>query len=114
MNTKEKMMMQPMNEYVAAMLKQRNKGTEDCITTTEYARELGMTAHELNKSLIDMDVMMRRDGQLKLTIKYQEKGYTKNRSSFKYTRQGQLKEIVFPVWTSKGVEFLNKKLGIRK
>ncbi len=114
MNTIEKMTVQPMNEFVAKMLQERNKGTEDCITTTEYARGLGMTAHDLNISLIDMNILMRRDGQVKLTLKYQEKGYTKTRSSFKYTRQGQLKEIVYPVWTPKGVEFLNKKLGLKK
>ena len=34
MNTKEKMAVQPTNEFVAEMLKKRNKGTEDCTLTS--------------------------------------------------------------------------------
>ena len=45
---------------------------------------------------------------------YQERGYTMNRSCFKYNKRGQLVEIVYPVWTSKGVDFLRKKLNIKK
>lgn len=29
-------------------------------------------------------------------------------------KRGQLVEIVYPVWTSKGVDFLRKKLNIKK
>ena len=42
MNAMEKMAVQPTNEVVAKMLKDRNKGTEDCVTTSEVAREWGM------------------------------------------------------------------------
>jgi hypothetical protein len=51
---------------------------------------------------------------LELTLKYQDRGLTKNRSTFRYTRQGQLIEIVYPVWTPQGVEFLHKLLRIKK
>lgn len=114
MNTKEKMAVQPTNEVVAKMLKERNRGTEDCVTASEIAREIGMTAPLLNRTLIDLGVMKRTGGELKLTLKYQDMGYTKTRSTFKYSRQGQLKEIVYPVWTELGVAFLKKKLGIKK
>ena len=101
MNKKEQMAVQPTNEIVADMLRQRNKGTEDCITTSEYARKIGMNAPDLNRFL-------------QLTLKYQERGLTKNRSTFKYSRMGQLKEIVYPVWTPKGVAFLNKFLNVKQ
>lgn len=114
MNTKEKMAVQPTNEIVAQMLKQRNKGTEDCTTTSEFAAGIGMKAPDLNHALIDLGVLKRTGGQLELTLKYQDRGLTKNRSTFRYTRQGQLIEIVYPVWTPQGVEFLHKLLRIKK
>lgn len=114
MNKKEKMAVQPTNEFVANMLRQRNKGTEDCITTSEYARKIGMNAPDLNRFLEDQNVIQRKNGLLQLTLKYQERGLTKNRSTFKYSRMGQLKEIVYPVWTPKGVAFLNKFLNVKQ
>ena len=57
MNKKEQMAVQPTNEIVADMLRQRNKGTEDCITTSEYARKIGMNAPDLNRFLEDQNVM---------------------------------------------------------
>ena len=114
MNTKEKMAVQPTNEFVAEMLKKRNKGTEDCTLTSEFARSIGMNAPDLNRALKDMGILKKIDGILQLTLKYQGMGYTKNRSAFRYNRQGQLIEIVYPVWTQKGIGFLEKKLNIKK
>ena len=114
MNTKEKMAIQPTNEIVANMLKERNKGTEDCTLTSEFARSIGMNAPDLNSCLKDLGILKKVDGVLQLTMKYQGKGLTMNRSAFKYNRQGQLIEIVYPVWTPKGIEFLEKKLNLKK
>ena len=114
MNTKEKMAVQPTNEIVADMLKKRNKGTEDCTLTSEFARSIGMNAPDLNRSLKDLGILKKVDGVLQLTLKYQGQGLTKNRSAFKNNRQGQLIEIVYPVWTQKGIEFLEKKLKLKK
>ena len=112
MNAMEKMAVQPTNEVVSKMLKDRNKGTEDCVTTSEVAREWGMTAPDLNRSLIDMNIMKRSGADLQLTLKYQSLGYAKTRSVFRYSRMGQLKEIVYPVWTPKGVDFLRRLLKV--
>ena len=114
MNTKERMAVQPTNEIVAEMIKKRNKGTEDCTLTSEFARSIGMNAPDLNRALKDMGILKKIDGMLQLTLKYQGMGYTKNRSAFRYNRQGQLIEIVYPVWTQKGIGFLEKKLNIKK
>lgn len=35
------------------------------------------------------------------------------RSSFKFTPEGKIKEIVYPVWTKKGVEFLERELRVK-
>ena len=114
MNTKEKMAVQPTNEIVAEMIKKRNKGTEDCTLTSEFARSIGMNAPDLNRALKDMGILKKTDGILQLTLKYQGMGLTKNRSAFRYNRQGQLIEIVYPVWTQKGIGFLEKKLKFKK
>ena len=99
-------------EIVADMLERRNRGTEDCVLTSDIANEIGMRAPDLNSFLIDQKIMERKNHQLKLTQKYEDKGLTKNRSQFKYNRRGELKEVVYPVWTPKGVEFLRKLLKI--
>ena len=48
------MAVQPTNEIVAEMIKKRNKGTEDCTLTSEFARSIGMNAPDLNRALKDM------------------------------------------------------------
>ena len=100
-------------EIVADMLERRNRGTEDCVLTSDIANEIGMRAPDLNSFLIDQKIMERKNHQLKLTQKYEDKGLTKNRSQFKYNSRGELKEVVYPVWTPKGVEFLRKLLKIQ-
>lgn len=112
MNTKEKMAMQPTNEVIAKMLTERNKGTKDCVTSSFIARQIGMTAAELNQYLEEQKVLVRnrRAKTLKLTEKYEHKGLAMYRSKFGYNSIGQIYEIVYPVWTKKGVEFLAKEL----
>ena len=115
MNTKERMAMQPTNEVIAKLLKQRNKGTEDCVTSTFIATQIGLTAPELNSFLIDKKILKRyrKERKLLLTQDYQDLGIAKYRSRFGYDNKGQLFEIVFPVWTKKGVDFLANTLQTR-
>lgn len=112
MNTKEKMAMQPTNEVIAKMLRERNKGTEDCVTSTFIATQVGLTAIELNNYLIDRKILKRhrKERKLVLTQKYQALGIAKHRSRFGYDSKGNIYEIVYPVWTKKGVDFLAKEL----
>ena len=114
MNTKEKMAVQPTNEIIANLMKKRNKGTEDCTLTCDFARSIGMNAPDLIRYLKDVGILKKIDGELQPTLKYQGLGLTKKRSKFTYNSQGQLVEIVYPVWTPKGIEFLKKELNIKK
>lgn len=98
----------PSEHIIADMLEKRNKGTEDCVLTSDIAHEIGMNAPDFNSFLIDQKILERRNHRLQLTEKYADKGYTMFRSQFKYSCRGELKEIVYPVWTPKGVEFLRK------
>ena len=104
----------PSEHIIADLLEKRNKGTEDCILTSDIAKEIGMSAPDFNSFLIDKKILERRNHRLRLTEKYADKGYTKFRSQFKYSSRGELKEIVYPVWTPKGVDFLWKVLKIKK
>lgn len=104
--------LKPSENIISGMLESRNRGTEDCILTSDIAKEIGMSAPDLNSFLIDKKILERRNHRLGLTEKYADKGYTKFRSQFKYSSRGELKEVVYPVWTPKGVDFLRKVLKI--
>ena len=110
MTTKEKMTMQVNSEFVCNMMKQRNAGTQDCITSTELAREIGIPVTDMHDILIEMKVLCRKHRELKLPLKYQERGYEKYRSCFRYKKTGELKEIVYPVWTKKGQEMIKEMI----
>lgn len=113
MNIDEKMQMQDSELFIQEMLKKRNRGTEGCINTSEIARKMGITTADLNSFLQDMGVLCRRNGALMPTAKYQGMGLAKTRSTFKFTAAGKLREIVYPVWTKKGVAFLERELKIK-
>ena len=72
----------------------------------QIAKELGITAITLNKRLVSMGIIMRRNGQLVPTADYCGKGYTKSRT-YTYTRSdGSQGSNCITVWTEKGREFL--------
>ena len=96
------------SEFVCSMLKQRNAGTQDCITSSELAREIGIPVADLHQYLIDEKVLCRKNRELQLTLKFQERGLTKKRSCFRYKKTGELMEIVYPVWTEKGQRMIKE------
>ena len=110
MTTEEKMMMQPTQEFIRKLQKKRNAGTEDCMLSSELAREIGITAQDLHHYLIDVGFLFRERStyELKLCKRYAGLGYAKTRSHFRYNSKGDLVETRFPVWTEKGLEFIRK------
>ena len=108
MTTEEKMMMQPTQEYIRKLQKKRNAGTEDCMLSSELAREIGITAQDLHHYLIDVGFLFRERStyELKLCKHYTGLGYAKTRSHFRYNSKGDLIETRFPVWTKKGQEYI--------
>lgn len=113
MNIDEKMRMQDSEVFIQELLRKRNLGTEGCINTSEIARRMGLVTADLNSFLQDMGVLCRRNGMLMPTAKYQGMGLVKTRSTFKFTATGKVREIVYPVWTKKGVAFLERELNIK-
>ena len=108
MTTEEKMMMQPAQEYIRKLQRKRNAGTEDCMLSSDLAREIGITALDLHHYLIDVGFLFRERStrELKLSKRYAGLGYAKTRSHFRYNSKGDLVETRFPVWTPKGQEYI--------
>ena len=108
MTTEEKRMMQPAQDYIRKLQKKRNAGTENCMLSSELAREMGITALDLHHFLIDVGFLFRERTtyELKLSKDYAGLGYAMTRSHFRYDKRGDLVETRFPVWTEKGQEFI--------
>ena len=53
--TKDKMLQRSSQELICSMMQERNAGTEDCITTTDLAREVGIPREYLADYLLSMD-----------------------------------------------------------
>ena len=117
MTTEEKRMMQPTQEYIRRLQHKRNAGTENCMFSSDLAREMGITALDLHHYLIDVGFLYRerKTYELKLCKRYAGLGYAKTRSHFRYNSKGDLIETRFPVWTKKGQEFIKNLIkGNRK
>ena len=110
MTTEEKRMMQPTQEYIRRLQHKRNAGTENCMLSSDLAREMGITALDLHHYLIDVGFLYRERNtyELKLCKRYAGLGYAKTRSHFRYNSRGDLVETRYPVWTEKGLEFIRK------
>lgn len=108
MTPEEKQMMQPTQEYIRKLQRKRNAGTENCMLSTDLAREMGITALDLHHYLIDVGFLFRERNtyELKLSNDYAGLGYAKTRSHFRYNKRGDLIETRFPVWTEKGQEYI--------
>ena len=113
MTQEERLMMQPAQEYIRKLQLKRNAGTEDCMLSTDLARELGINAPDLHHFLIDVGFLFRERStrELKLCKPFAGLGYAKTRSHFRYSRRGDLVEKRFPVWTVKGQEYIKKLIS---
>lgn len=88
---------QPKVEYHDKVL-----NSESCYTTTQIAKELEMSARQLNIMLNHIGVQFKQSGQWMLTAKYQDNGYVKTRTHLLHN--GDTKHST--VWTEKGRKFL--------
>lgn len=85
-----------------------------CYTTTAIAKELGMTAIELNKYLCEQKIQFPQSGQYNLYADFARMGLAKNRTAEKVDENGNLK--VFPpylVWTERGRVFIHNLVRMR-
>ena len=82
-----------------------------CITTTQLAKELDMTAQELNRLLCEMRIQYWQSGQYLLYADYARQGYAKNRTHSYRGHDGMLRTNTYLVWTERGRDFIHQLLN---
>ena len=79
-----------------------------CYTTTAIAKELGLTAIELNKYLCEQKIQFPQSGQYNLYADFARMGLAKNRTVEKKDENGNLKVFhPYLVWTERGRVFIH-------
>jgi phage antirepressor YoqD-like protein len=106
----------PLVEYANNVL-----NSESTYTTTQIAKELGMSAQLLNRLLHAYGVQFKQSGQWQLYKQYEDKGYTKTRTHTYTKKDGRVQSLLTTVWTEAGRMFLystiekyRNQLGIKK
>lgn len=74
-------------------------------TTTQIAKELGMSGRELNYRLKLLGVQFRQSGTWMLTARYQKEGYTRTHTHIWQNRNGETGTAMHTVWTERGMAF---------
>ena len=81
-----------------------------CLTTTQVAKGMGMTAMELNRILCQKGIQYGQSGQYLLYAPYARKGLAQNRTRTFLDLFGTVHTTSQLVWTEKGREFIHKLL----
>ncbi len=82
-----------------------------CMTTTQIAKELEMSAIELNRWLCEQGIQYGQSGQYMLYAEFARRGFAKNRSHSYRDSDGELHTRTYLVWTERGREFIHRRLG---
>ena len=82
-----------------------------CITTTQLAKELGMTAQELNRRLCEMRIQYWQSGQYMLYAEYARMGLAKSRTHKRVLKHGMVLTELYLVWTERGRDFIHRLLN---
>jgi len=81
-----------------------------CLTTTQVAKELEMSAIELNRWLCDQGIQYGQSGQYLLYADYARRGLAKNRTHSYRDSDGEMHTRTYLVWTERGREFIHKRV----
>ena len=98
--------LQPRADYADHVL-----DSVSCFTTTQLAKELEMTAQELNRLLCEMRIQYWQSGQYLLYADYARQGYAKNRTHSHKSLNGDLHTHTYLVWTERGRDFIHQLLN---
>ena len=82
-----------------------------CITTTQLAKELGMTAQELNRRLCEMRIQYWQSGQYMLYAEFARQGFARSRTRKHVLKHGMVLTEMYLVWTERGREFIHRLLN---
>lgn len=81
---------------------------------TIIAKELGMSAIELNEFLRQCKVQYKVEGQWVLTTRYQNEGYTKTTTYTFTDSEGKERSSIQTLWTEKGRAFIHHLISLKK
>jgi prophage antirepressor-like protein len=98
--------LQPRADYADEVL-----DSVTCITTTQLAKELGMTAQELNRRLCAMHIQYWQSGQYMLYAEYARMGLAKSRTHKHTLKHGMVITEMYLVWTERGRDFIHRLLN---
>lgn len=85
---------------------ERITSSESTFTTTQIAKELMMSAKQLNLILSNEGVQFKQNGQWLLYSKYQNKNYTKVKTTDYEDSHGNIQTKHYTVWTELGRMFI--------
>ena len=80
----------------------------NCFTTTQIAKELAMTVHDLTRLLMARKVMYKQSGQYLLYADLARKGYARNRTHSYYDGEGEMHTRTYLVWTERGRKYIHR------
>lgn len=83
----------------------------DCLTTTQVAKELSMTAPELYRWLVAVGVLYWQSGEYMLYADFARMSLSKTRTRSRRNRMGTWHTQRYIVWTEKGRKFLHDLMG---
>lgn len=84
--------------------------SDSTYTTTQIAKELGMTSQRLNHELHAWGVQYKQGSQWFLYKQYQDKGYTKTRTYTCTKKDGRIATMLSTAWTEAGRKFIHELL----
>lgn len=99
----------PLVEYAQNVL-----DSYDTFTSTQIAKELGMSAQALHKLLNDAGVMFKHGSQWFLYAKYQAKGFVKTREHTYQRKDGRTGLFLTTVWTEAGRMFVRRVVQLKR
>ena len=102
---KEIALLKPKADYADQVL-----DSVSCLTTTQVAKGMGMTAMELNRILCQKGIQYGQSGQYLLYAPYARQGLAQNRTRTFLDLFGTVHTTSQLVWTEKGKEFIHKLL----
>lgn len=102
---KEIALLKPKADYADQVL-----DSVSCLTTTQVAKGMGMTAMELNRILCQKGIQYGQSGQYLLYAPYARQGLAQNRTRTFQDLFGTVHTTSQLVWTEKGKEFIHKLL----
>lgn len=86
----------------------------DCLTTTQVAKEMGMTGPELYRWLMALKIAYWQSGQYMLYADFARAGLARSRTRCRRNPMGVVRTETHLVWTERGRKFLHEVLGQAK